>query len=48
MTTETVSVSWYNCDCGDAFGFTSKYCDEYHQSYARIPKVVLEQYEVTR
>lgn len=44
MSAETVAVSWYNCDCD----YTSKYCDEYHKSYARIPKFVLEQYEVTR
>lgn len=41
---KTVYVSWYNCDCAEYFGYTSKYCDEEHRSGARVPVSVLETY----
>lgn len=37
-----VPVHYYTCDCD----YISKYCDEYHTAYARIPKSVLDEYRV--
>lgn len=42
MTDREVMVHWYSCDCD----VRSKYCDEYHRRYGRVPLSVLEGYEV--
>lgn len=36
-------VSYYACNCADSY-WNTKYCDEHHRAYARIPVSVLEQY----
>ena len=35
-----ITVSWYDCDCE----WTTKYCDEEHRRYARVPVSVLRTY----
>lgn len=41
---ETKYVSWYNCDCVEYYGYTSKYCDEEHRVGAQVPLSVLRTY----
>lgn len=41
-----VAVHWYTCDCAETIGYVSKYCDNHHTAYARVPKSVLDQYRV--
>lgn len=40
MSTDTVTVSWYTCDCE----WITKYCDEEHYATAVVPKSVLSEY----
>lgn len=44
MNEKTVTVSWYDCECANHFGYTSKYCDENHRVYATVPVSVLKEY----
>jgi hypothetical protein len=38
-----VAVMWYTCDCP----WTTKFCDDFHTSRARVPVSVLEKYKST-
>lgn len=36
------AVNWYTCTCD----WWTKFCDEHHRAFARVPVEVLEQYRV--
>lgn len=38
---EQVRVTWLDCNCAEAQGFTSKYCDDHHARGTLVPLAML-------
>lgn len=41
---QIIDVRYYACDCAAMDVFQSKYCDDHHTAYARIPLSILKEY----